>query len=513
MSNRRSVGIACVVLLAPYLVYGRMAGLDHLVRFFPDDAFYCLLPAHNLARQGFATFDGVHATNGFHPLNFVLLAAIAPFVSRAAFIPTVFVIHISLVIAATCLMCRRAFRASPSLAIATTGLLTLPPFTLPILLSSGLEAAVVVSATIWLHRCWDDASRDRLQRTRTNLLLGVSLGLLVLARIDLALAWIPFLIAWARTFSRRTSPQRGGLRSFSAVWGVPAVIAGAYVATNVMTTGHVLPVSAWVKSLAVDWGRADWSPSAGHGPAGWLVVLAPLALSIAFLAVRALGRYPSDDALGRLVPLNVSNVIWYAYLALAVPWVFRWYLAFPYACALCTLPALAARAFAQVSARVSTVRLWQIAAAAMVVNLAATAAVLGWIGSRPNSVSSHLRQIAAELDTVAGKDDIAATTDAGIVGYFSSIRVINLDGLANDFDFATNYLNRGRLREYFAKERVSIYIARDKHLANGDAVLRGDYERAESALDPTLSLSKHRELFRHEIPGTFRVVAFRVGPE
>ena len=33
----------------------------------PDDAFYYLQIARNIARTGFSSFDGVHATNGYHP--------------------------------------------------------------------------------------------------------------------------------------------------------------------------------------------------------------------------------------------------------------------------------------------------------------------------------------------------------------------------------------------------------------------------------------------------------------
>ena len=65
------------VLLAPFVAYQSLATSDELVRFFPDDAFYYLQSSYNLTRLGFPTFDGVHATNGFHPLNFLLTTALA----------------------------------------------------------------------------------------------------------------------------------------------------------------------------------------------------------------------------------------------------------------------------------------------------------------------------------------------------------------------------------------------------------------------------------------------------
>ncbi len=46
-------------------------GISHFI----DDAFYYLIIARNFAQTGVPTFDGMHATNGFHPLWMLLLAA------------------------------------------------------------------------------------------------------------------------------------------------------------------------------------------------------------------------------------------------------------------------------------------------------------------------------------------------------------------------------------------------------------------------------------------------------
>src|SRR5262245_43592728 len=42
-----------------------------LDRFVPDDAFYYFNTARNFSHTGFSSFDGIHFTNGYHPLWFL----------------------------------------------------------------------------------------------------------------------------------------------------------------------------------------------------------------------------------------------------------------------------------------------------------------------------------------------------------------------------------------------------------------------------------------------------------
>ena len=46
--------------------------------------------------------------------------------------------------------------------------------------------------------------------------------------------------------------------------------------------------------------------------------------------------------------------------------------------------------------------------------------------------------------------------NAGILGYFSDRTVVNIDGLANDYDFLENYLEQGKRVEYSRKWQYGI---------------------------------------------------------
>lgn len=80
MRPRLAALLAAVVLLFPLLrgvERAARAEYDRLLAAVDDDAFYYLLPAHRLAREGLPSFDGRHPTYGFQPLWFVLLTGAA----------------------------------------------------------------------------------------------------------------------------------------------------------------------------------------------------------------------------------------------------------------------------------------------------------------------------------------------------------------------------------------------------------------------------------------------------
>ena len=118
-------------------------------------------------------------------------------------------------------------------------------------------------------------------------------------------------------------------------------------------------------------------------------------------------------------------------------------------------------------------------------------------------------QIAHKLNEVAQPCDIAAVYDAGVIGYFSNQRVINLDGLANSYTYLNKYLRPSKFLEYLEKEKVSVYLLRDQHVSNRSEVASGKYDLAQFIPDSRLKFRRQDELFRYAIPGAFTVIAYR----
>jgi hypothetical protein len=121
-------------------------------------------------------------------------------------------------------------------------------------------------------------------------------------------------------------------------------------------------------------------------------------------------------------------------------------------------------------------------------------------------------EVGKRLDDMTPNDSIAATFDAGAIGYFSSRTVINLDGLANSYPYFNEHLRPGKIADYLTSQQVTHFLLRDNHANNHQAVLAGDYEQVDYIPDPDLQLIRTNELFRYTIPGTFTVIAYRIHP-
>lgn len=510
----RAVGLrhGVVVLWLPCLAYAGLAGPDALLRFFPDDAFYYLQPAWNLAHTGRATFDGVHATNGFHPLNFVLVWLLAVGRSKAALVPLTFAVHTLLPLSAAALaVAHFAARRSPAVQMAALVTLTSPVVLLFVYLSTGLEAGLVVLSIVLVAIAVARAAEAGWRDGPRLLQLGAALTLLMLSRLDAVLAAGPIVggvfIAMHRREPGAAAVPR--LPTMAAIVAMPIVVLSLYLAINAGLTGYVVPVSGHVKG-GMALGADTWRPSTGGTVAGTAYTLWPIAVVAASVAVasrRLLAR--GADARDLAAALTGVGALTFAgYLAFGVAHVFRWYFAVPIGAAVVGGAHLVATFSSD--DRAAMPGGWRAAAGWLVTGVAATAACLTWIGSRPASVSYQLGRVSALVNRHGGPGAITGTMDAGVIGYFATGRVINLDGLANDFEYLERFLRPRRLTEYFAREGVTHLLVRDALLANAAEVATGAYAEARLTLDPRVRLPRDHEVFRYQIPGQFAVYYFRL---
>lgn len=517
-----------IVLWLPFLGYGLLSDTDHLIRFFPDDAFYYLKTADNFTRTGLVSFDGVHATNGFHPLNFVLSCALASLATKSGLLASAFIVDSLFMFLAAWLAIRFYRLQIPSTwRVTLLALVTLPAFTLFVILSTGLEAALGIFCIVSLFSACDSAWRVGFSSTRKNVLSGFVLAAVLLARLDFIISIAPlatFLLARmllamrsGESRLRFNGNEHGVRRALPKSWPrvcievftPPAVLLSFYLLLNLFWMGRLVPISGYVKGFAVG-ETHSWNPSTRGTIAGLVLAILPLASSLVMLAVSVRKR-PWLVIAGRncLLLLNSGNLVFYAYLIWGVSHVFRWYFSFPIACLLLNLVFFAACAAASHFWKLK-VHVLATCLLSLCLNLAANAAVLVWIGNRYDSTSYHLKKISDMVNKYGGSTAVTGTLDAGVVGYFASGRVINLDGLANNFAYVDGYLKPRRLGEYFTRSGVTHFLVRDGILVNRTEVIEGRYKEARVTLDPHLVLWKQNELFRYEIPGQFSVLFFRL---
>lgn len=522
MLSRRALGLLLLTMV-PYFVYTATHGAANLLRFFPDDAFYYLEPARHFVRFGRPSFDGLHATNGFHPLHFLLVSLVAWPDGKDVQLAATFLLTAAITLfALSCLVrtaCSRRSRHVGNLLL----LLSLPPGIALFVTNAGMEACTTLCATVCLWRTGAAALGHQLQNQRRNLLFGLVLAAFLLARLDNLIAGsVLVLYVAARLLRPHTAiAARTKFAMAASVFLPPLVLCGGYLILNLATTGHAVPINAFVKLQEPTPLAVSWQSATRGSMAGFILGVAPLCLSLLVLGRGLL------DARGQrrlwktkwapLMALNAGNILFFVYLVGWASNFHRWYFAFPCAIALidvaCWMSEFERRRHARRSTRGARAALpsragFALTAILLLVNLSTCYAFLTWFGNRPASTSYQLLQVAHKLNECVPSSAVVGTYDAGVVGFFSEATVINMDGLCNDFDYFLNYKRPHRLLEYIQRNGITHLLVRDSLMHIDKPSGRGGQERIKFLPDPRVRLAIERECFHHTIPGKFSVHCF-----
>ncbi|HXS83842.1 MAG TPA: hypothetical protein VN896_14085, partial [Methylomirabilota bacterium] len=211
--------------------------LDWLLMVVPDDAFYYLGIARNLARSGLSSFDGVHLTNGYHP-GWMAIAALTaacfrePLVQLRALLASAFLFHIAASVIIV-LAARRFTSETRAWVAGALWLLSVLPFRLAL---QGMEGSFYIFA--------------------------------------LALAWLLYM----SRFFRKERPAHPDLAVFGlalalCVWGrteamLLAMLVIPIVSLSLRRTGWLRPLL--VMSLAFAAGIAPWVAYSRVATGSWL---------------------------------------------------------------------------------------------------------------------------------------------------------------------------------------------------------------------------------------------------
>jgi hypothetical protein len=464
LNDRRAewaIALSCTcsfLALVPFLPRETLAAL------FEDDAFYYYQVARNIVAGLGPTFDGVHPTNGFHPLWLLVLMPIFALLP-GDLSPLRVVAGLETVLVALALVA--LFRTlRERLTIIEAMLIPMLLLALPgsrSILASGLESALLLWALILAWKHYLHVAGSRLPGAGRSLALGGWCAVAFLARPEAGLLVPAVLLLAGHRLSRSVA-------SFSAFCLPPAITAIAYISWNRLMFGTWLPISGMTKSYQ----------AASASPAIWLGRLIDFPWLGREIILRARG---APSLLLLPVPDRVAGIV---LLGLFIGALWRW------------RTALAA------SVRRARVALLLVVSGGMVVAdllvvgylpvwyqgpiLLSTACLLGMLGMRSRRLACGMLLVG--LCCVLGRVPATAwmlrdatryqaasriraaewirkntrpsarigSWNAGMLGYFSHRTVINLDGLANDISYY-RWVTRGRrLEEYLIDERVS-YLA------------------------------------------------------
>lgn len=468
MGRRRDRLIALAVAAIGFVLVAHPAAIDsnhQLFSSFEDDAFYYCQVARNVADGRGFSFDGVEPTNGFQPgweLLMVPIFYVVP--GRYAPLRAIIVLEGLLVGAAALLLylgLRRRLRPLPAL-VAPSLLLGLPGAM--DILGRGMESALVVFSLIagwYLFQRMEEAGHTR----RRLLVIGIVCALAFLARLEagaLALAVIAAL--WLR------NGRRLRWREVALVAAPPLVVAAGYFAWNLIAFDSLLPVSGAVKlyyanhmSLAdklealtdLPWiGKRfvshllGWDQFVFAWP--WPARLACYALqaAAAIAAViyrRAIVAAVRDAGVGVLLFACLIMVAT-DHVALRIIAQFGWWYHAPLL--LATAVAVAVAVDGRRRLAMTVVAAAVVLAGFHVVRLRRHATT--WAERMPGSVY----RIGVWIDTHLPEGAVVGSFNAGALGYMTSHRVVNLDGLANSRRYFDDVIRGGGFAHYLVRERI-----------------------------------------------------------
>ncbi len=496
-----------------------------------DDSFYYLHTARNIVAGLGSSFDGVEATNGYHPLWMILLLIPARLLTGH---PDSLV-RVGLLLGAvfglgSLLLVRHILIRTAGAWAATVGILLFawPRFfgqTLNLLETSLLLFLYAVLASLLLclnrngadnaegpciraplpsrsssgggkHKAVESPSAEFSDQASRRILIGLLLGLASLARLDTVFLLIAFGICGALE-AWREGRSRGFIR---ALWIrlLPLVVASAvvlpYLVWNLTRFGHLQPVSGAAKS---GFPVPDFQPGLLlRHPEFALLLLVGTGFFLASL------KRPASAMVRMLGLFGLAGLLHMAYTLLFMRWgVDRWHFVLMMPAGLLGIPWLMERMLSRPSSggsrwiRTSTIAIGVIAAVIV------QGSSLMMRGGRHLAA---VREAALWAADNLPEDTVFAMSDAGVFAYYGRRTTVNLDGLINSYDYL-DALRTGRVSEYLHHRGVDYIFDQSAYGVPG--LLDGTYEertlrlwyRPRSRVAAEIIVRREDEVYRRDI--------------
>ena len=440
-----------------------------------DDAFYYYEIALHLLASGVPSFDGINPTNGFHPLWQAICLPVFYFFDQDS-APRVMLLMASVLDLASLYLVYQLLRQwlrNEAAVLVAVAILALHG-TLIRTWFNGLETALQLFTLLLFMRAYFALSATA--HVRQHLLLGAWAALAFLARTDSAvimavmLCWL-YLPGMLRLQSSRPSfrPWRGAcacgasLLLLTAPWllwnyltfGNIVQVSGQH-SGNVWLTGGALPELPFPQNVlfgiqtSIDPLRIVLEKMFQPYPLPKISGFIYLLLLMVLVAGAAWRDSPTRRALWRLAPLVLGALVLFFYHAGVRHFVRGWYNGPLLLCGALLLALLADHLL--------TAWRWRFAGpcllAALCLLLLAGYSPLYYSGFGDREARQQDPRVAAALwlETHTAADERSGAANAGIVGYYTSRPLINLDGVVNETAFRARQANE--LQRYILETRI-----------------------------------------------------------
>jgi hypothetical protein len=280
-----------------------------------------------------------------------------------------------------------------------------------------------------------------------------------------------------------------------------ALVLTPYLLYNLLSTGSVMPISGSLKSTFPHLSMSGYGLSRLSGRDWGKIAAAVLFLLWYILPSRARGSRGREFFRSAVAVLCLSTLFHLAHTALFMKWaVFRWHFVTYSVAGVFVLSEPVEFLLSRIPRRLF-VAAW---IPAFIVLLAAGSFLAKGKLFRPYEWTVQAYEAALWARSGTAPDDIFGMKDAGIFGYFSGRRVVNLDGVAND-DRYQEVLRSGRLDEYLDGLGVA-YIAQHS-IWHREDVVAGDYStydqeypsRKYDGTGDSIELARENEAYRSPV--------------
>lgn len=425
-----------------------------------DDACYFARIADNAARGHGFTFDQINPTNGYQPLWLYLLIPIhrLPLSLEARFFAGLLLQCVLLTVAAFLLYGTLARLVRRSLLLVSAAVFSALVF-LPAI--NGMETAVQILLIVSLFVFGYRAKVFERPGTLRSLAFGGLVGMMLLARLDtvflaIALGGALLVRALGGGVERRSRFAHLGLIVLGA-----ALVVSPYLAYNVIGFGAIVPISGQIKS---SFPHAQLHASAldRFGVRGLIHIGLAMAFSVWYLLRlihRRGGPFEQRFLLAAALIGSVALLLHAAHTLLFMKWgVFRWHFMWY---ALVTSVVMLEPLGALLASPPLRSRIWLPTALGVILIVAGLGEVVRKEGTHNTYDWLHGSYDAARwARTNVPKDAVMAMHDAGVFGYFSGRRVVNLDGVVNTMGYQDT-LRDGHWSDYLKSRGVQYIVKHD----------------------------------------------------
>jgi hypothetical protein len=493
-----------------------------LVRVVPDDTFYYLQIASNIAREGRSSFDGVNPTDGYHPGWMFLVVILAKlFQGKVALLraclETALLVHV-----ATGYCLSRLFRRwmSPEWSWIGGACWILNP--LPVILAlEGTEGSLYIFAltiAIWIYLAQIEGHLETRSIPSWNMAcLGFAFGLCVLARTDQAILCVVVALALAWKLSGRAR-----LRLLLITGGITILTVLPWEAYAHWATGawfqrsgsmkmlwaqkeHTAGVAEAWRYLTSDWLTYPlWARTVdrlGHRwPETRSVAGAVVTLGLLIALWRGLARRDTRRLAGAGLVLMVGTLLTGAVYGLFFTDKQDWYRGQPGLILYIVLYGTIVRGFLERrDGRHAPVI--SIGGACVAISGATLIPLVLTVNSYP--WQRDVLESQPIFERLVPGDQTIGCFNAGIPAYFSARKIVNLDGLVNNTVYP--YYQRDQFDQYLRDTAIGYIADEDMSMVRAMLFAKKAVPMEVLATVPmTWMPQTHRHLWRVEPPSVTR---------